>query len=221
MSNVLNNPTYLVLFIIAIVALVIATLYIAIPFLVKKGYPVVKYLQEAETGLVQIKSTLDLVGKVAPIPYNVILDKVLDLSAMAVNGMEQLYIKGQVDIQSRKPLAVQYVHQGLALMKIDATPDIDKLIDLAIEGAVYLLPKTHEDNIEAKPAPDKVDAVKTQMISDMHSDILATDAAAVIASGSPSPSPVNIHIYTNGTNSPTILATETSDKLNSNEIGLQ
>lgn len=76
-----------------------------------------------------------------------VVDEILKAAKTGANSAEQLYLtNNNVD---RKAQARDYVHNTLSTLKITLTPEILKIIDGAIEEAVFLLPTTKT----ADPAP--------------------------------------------------------------------
>ena len=67
------------------------------------------------------------------------MDKVLTAANVGVGQAEQLYNIGQLEPGERKDAARQYVTQAVALMGVEVTPEVTKLIDGAIEAEVLNL----------------------------------------------------------------------------------
>lgn len=61
------------------------------------------------------------------------------------DSAEQLYKTSQIPEEQRKAEATQLVYICLQAAGVDVTEDMKRIIDGAIEAAVYALPKTHEE----------------------------------------------------------------------------
>ena len=137
------NGLEIVIFIIAIVALIFGVCGFVLPMLNKKGIDTGKVLDNTDKGLEIADNAVDTVKAIAPdIPYINIVDKVIEYAQVAVKKAEQLYKANQSGGDTRKAEAVQLVKDCLTAAKIETTPDLEKIIDGAVESAVYALPKT-------------------------------------------------------------------------------
>lgn len=75
-----------------------------------------------------------------------IIEAILDLADTGVNAAERLYKTATIDKSLRQAEATDFVLNALAAAGVEVTPEIKKVIDGAIVGAVELLPKTHDDS---------------------------------------------------------------------------
>lgn len=106
-------------------------------FLKKKGINVSTGIKEAGV-IVEDAGTIIKAGKSLN-PNNDILN-VLDiidtLATKAVKAVEQLYISSQLNADQRKVKAKEIIQSGLKFAGIKETPEIDTLIDAAIEQTI-------------------------------------------------------------------------------------
>lgn len=137
------NGLEIVLFIVTIVAVIFGVCGFVLPQLTKKGIDTGKVLDTTDKGLEIADNAVDTVKAIAPdIPYINIVDKVIEYAQIGVKKAEQMYKANQGGDDTRKTEAVQLVTDCLTAAKINITPDLKKIIDGAVESAVYTLPKT-------------------------------------------------------------------------------
>ena len=74
-------------------------------------------------------------------PALTIIETVLDL---AVNAAEKLYKTATIGKDDRYQSATEFVTDALKTAGVEITPEIEKVIEGAITGAVEMLPKTHD-----------------------------------------------------------------------------
>jgi hypothetical protein len=141
----LSNPYVIFGIVLFVVILVVGIVYLAIPYLIKKGYPIDKYLAKADKGLDSIQDTVSTVSKVVPIPYIDLIEKIFTYADISVHSVEQLYKIGKIDKDARKEEAKDYINNALTLIGVEITPELEKVIEGAIQGTVSLLPKTHTE----------------------------------------------------------------------------
>ena len=138
------NQLVILALILVIVAMVFVVCMLIFPLLRKKGVDTEKVLDKTDKGLEIADNAVDAVKTLAPAtPYISVIDKIIEYAQVAVKKAEQLYKANQGGTDTRKTEAVQLVKDCLTAAKIDITPDIEKIIDGAVESAVYALPKTH------------------------------------------------------------------------------
>ena len=74
------------------------------------------------------------------------LDKLFDYANRAVEYAEQLYKANEIGAAERKAAAREFTLLCLKELRIEVTDELLSIIDGAIDGAVLLLPKTHDAN---------------------------------------------------------------------------
>lgn len=77
-----------------------------------------------------------------------ILDAIFGTAKWGVNQAEQLYKTSQIGKEERKDEATKFIKESLAIAGIEITPELEKVIEGAVEGATALLPRTHDENGE-------------------------------------------------------------------------
>ena len=73
------------------------------------------------------------------------MDKVLGYAMEAVLAAEQMYKASQIPGEERKQSAAELVYKFLEAAGVEVDEDMKRIVDGAIEAAVYGLPKTHEE----------------------------------------------------------------------------
>jgi len=127
----------IVLIVLVFVGIVIA---IILPYLKKRGVDVSMIIDQTKKSLDTVNKTLDLIKPFTEDSEIVdAFDKILTAANVGVGQAEQLYNIGQLEPGERKDAARQYVTQAVALMGVAVTPEVEKLIDGAIEAEVLEL----------------------------------------------------------------------------------
>jgi len=128
------------LVIIGAVFIVVIAAGLLAQYLKRKGVDV-------DAALEKMKKTLDNVSGICEtlLPFltdsqgEAAVEKLLDLACVAVANAEQLYHVGSLKPDERKDAARTYVKEALELVGIKVTPQIERLIDGAIEAEVLEL----------------------------------------------------------------------------------
>ena len=128
--------------VVIITMLIVLVMAIGLPIVYSKfGYnyeSVMKVLQNVLNILSNLNKNMDY-------EHKDIMQLIIDYCRLAVEYAEQLYIKGDIDIDDRKNKAVEYVEKSLALQNIEITEQIKNIIDATIEASVFILPSTHSE----------------------------------------------------------------------------
>lgn len=137
----MNSVTLLiVVIVIVIVAAVLAVAFLLVPYLKKKNIPVAEYLNKAEIALQRVDSIFDTVKPFLPGgPTIELIDKILKWAQVGVDNAEQLYYIGEIEKTKRKDEARSYVLNALQIAGISITPELERVIDGAIEAGVLAL----------------------------------------------------------------------------------
>ena len=137
----LDTNTLAVLALVVGIAIgVVAMLSIELPYVKKKGIDIEKYLNKVNDTVVKIDQVFNTIKPFLPnVPAIGIVDKVLEYAKLGVNKAEQLYHIGQIQANQRKEEAKSFIFDALKLAKIDITPELEKVIDGAIEASVMAL----------------------------------------------------------------------------------
>ena len=144
MNIVLNNPVLLLVAAVIFAVLVALCILWLLPALIKRGVDVSGTIKKADMAISALDTLTDTVKALFPdTPGIDLIDKILVYAQKAVDSAEQLYKSSQIPENQRKAEATQLVYICLQEAGVDVTEDMKKIIDGAIEAAVYALPKTH------------------------------------------------------------------------------
>lgn len=112
-------------------------------------------LEKVGAGITYAQSVAAAVTPFLPAPSRAVANKVLSIAQKAVQHVEATY-KAAISTDpnaadTRKVEATSLIKSALALEGIADTPEVDKLIDVAISLLVLALPKTHtvSENVAA------------------------------------------------------------------------
>ena len=134
------------LLIIGCVFVTMSIMMYLIPYLQKKGWNIGGYLGSAATITKLINSIIDAIKPyITPNSTFDLVEKIFEITEKAVTFAEQAYKDAQCEADQRKSVARKYTIDCLKLAGIEVTEDIEKLIDGALEAAVFVLPKTHDE----------------------------------------------------------------------------
>lgn len=127
---------------IVLATLLFAALVLAfvLPYLKRQGVDVGNILDSAKDALFTVNKTLDTIRPFLPAtPGLALFDKILAAASVGVGNAEQLYHVGKLEAGERKKEAHEYIITTLKLVGIEITPEVEKLIDGAIEAEVLNL----------------------------------------------------------------------------------
>lgn len=147
---------------------VVGTVIGAIPYLTKKGINVQGTLSNVDKGLTAADSVLSVASEL--LPSNTIVNalKIVDKYAhVGVNQAEQLYLTSQLPMDQRNAKAKETIYAALTAANIVVTPEIEKIIDGAIETEVLALKTPEQKNnselAQAKQQVTLLQAANTQL----------------------------------------------------------
>lgn len=144
MDIVLNNPVLLLVAAVIFAVSVAFCILWLLPALIKRGVDVSGTIKKADMAISALDTLTDTVKALFPdTPGIDLIDKILVYAQKAVDSAEQLYKSSQIPESQRKAEATKLVYICLQEAGVDVTEDMKKIIDGAIEAAVYALPKTH------------------------------------------------------------------------------
>lgn len=133
----------ILLLVLGIVGGMVLMAAVLIPLLKKKGIDTDKVIDAAQTGLKTADSIVDGVQAALPdLPGIKIVHEIIELASKGADAAEQMKKSSQIESGQRKATAIQLVKDCLTAANIEITPDIEKIIDGAVEAAVFALPKT-------------------------------------------------------------------------------
>ena len=141
----MNNATILLVVLAAVLA-VFGGLAVVIPRLVKKGIDISGVLVGTGTGLETADTVVDTLQEFFPdVPAFALIDKVIGWAQKAAEAAEQLYKTSKIEEAQRKDEATRLVYEFIAAAGVELDGDMKKIVDGAIEAAVFALPKTHTE----------------------------------------------------------------------------
>ena len=106
----------------------------------RRGTKMEDVLRQSQSALRMFTSTLETVKPfLTEVKGADVLDRILGTAHTAVGNAEQLYTIGQLEAGERKDAARKYMIDSLALAGVVLTPEIERLIDGAIEAEVLEL----------------------------------------------------------------------------------
>lgn len=73
------------------------------------------------------------------------IDRVIGWAQKAAEAAEQLYKTSKIEEAQRKDEATRLVYEFIAAAGVELDGDMKKIVDGAIEAAVFALPKTHTE----------------------------------------------------------------------------
>ena len=140
MLDLTNNPLVLIIVLLIFVVAIVAVITIAIPFLIKKDINIQAYLKQAETILNTAEDITNTVGGILPATPAISILKILEVwASKAVGGAEQLYVSSQLPADQRNAKAKEIVYAALKIAGVIVTPELETLINGAIEESVLVL----------------------------------------------------------------------------------
>lgn len=160
----LSNSLTIVCAVLVIITCVVVLVNVGIPALTKKGVDLDKYIKTADAvvdkagALIQASDSL--------LPNNPIVNTVKIIEKWAKVGVdyaEQLYNTSKLDKEARNDKAKEQVYAVLKLLGVETTPEIDKIIDGAIEAEVLALGHTPVDIKQYQEAQQQLQAQNTQL----------------------------------------------------------
>lgn len=140
MSDILSNSMAIVCAVIFITTIVTIGINIGIPALKNRGVDVKEYIDGADTVIKKANTIIEATDSILPNNPIVNTIKVVEKWArIGVNYAEQLYNTSKLEKEERNDKAKEQVYTVLEMLHIERTPEIDKIIDGAIEAEVLVL----------------------------------------------------------------------------------
>lgn len=140
------NNAIILLVVLAAVLAVFGGLAVVIPRLVKKGIDISGVLVGTGTVLETADTVVDTLQEFFPdVPAFALIDKVIGWAQKGAEAAEQLYKTSKIEEAQRKDEATRLVYEFIAAAGVELDGDMKKIVDGAIEAAVFALPKTHTE----------------------------------------------------------------------------
>ena len=140
------NNAIILLVVLAAVLAVFGGLAVVIPRLVKKGIDISGVLVGTGTVLETADTVVDTLQEFFPdVPAFALIDKVIGWAQKGAEAAEQLYKTSKIEEAQRKDEATRLVYEFIAAAGGELDSNMKKIVDGAIEAAVFALPKTHTE----------------------------------------------------------------------------
>ena len=144
------NSIETLLLVIAIIAFAGFAAAVFFPWLKKKGIDVGAVLVQVKDALTVVDDVMDAIKPfLASFDGMEVYDNIMAIAKDAVTNVEQLYQSSQLPPEQRKETAKQYVKDSLALLGVEVTEEIERVIEGAIECEVFEFKKLY--GLAAKP----------------------------------------------------------------------
>ena len=141
----MNNNLETLLIVFAVIAAVGLILAFVLPFLNRRGVDVPAILEQAKDLVNTGSQVFDTVKPFLPESVGLgTFDKILGAVHVGVGQAEQLYNIGELPKEERKAAAREYIIDTLNLMNVEVSPEVERVIDGAIEAEVLGL-KSHDN----------------------------------------------------------------------------
>lgn len=141
-----TNNAIILLVVLAAVLAVFGGLAVVIPRLVKKGIDISGVLVGTGTVLETADTVVDTLQEFFPdVPAFALIDKVIGWAQKGAEAAEQLYKTSKIEEAQRKDEATRLVYEFIAAAGVELDSNMKKIVDGAIEAAVFALPKTHTE----------------------------------------------------------------------------
>lgn len=140
------NNAIILLVVLAAVLAVFGGLAVVIPRLVKKGIDLSGVLVGTGKVLDTTETVVDTLQEFFPeVPAFALIDKVIGWAQKGAEAAEQLYKTSKIEEAQRKDEATRLVYEFIAAAGVELDSNMKKIVDGAIEAAVFALPKTHTE----------------------------------------------------------------------------
>ena len=140
------NNAMILLVVLAAVLAVFGGLAVVIPRLVKKGIDISGVLVGTGKVLDTTETVVDTLQEFFPeVPAFALIDKVIGWAQKGAEAAEQLYKTSKIEEAQRKDEATRLVYEFIAAAGVELDSNMKKIVDGAIEAAVFALPKTHTE----------------------------------------------------------------------------
>lgn len=137
------NTVQILLIVLAVILFAAIVLAVLLPFLKRKGVAVDSVLEYTKSALATANRTLDMARPfLSDSPGLTLFDKILTAVQVGVGNAEQLYHVGKLEGEQRNDEARKYILDSLGIIGIEVTPEIERVIDGAIEAEVLNLGHT-------------------------------------------------------------------------------
>ena len=133
------NSLYTLIIVLSILAATGLILCFVLPYIKEHKVEIDAAMKQANHAYTYAQ---DIYGYIKPFLKDAqtsVLDDILSAAHMGVGYAEQLYILGELEGEQRKEAARDYIQDALKTIGIEITPEVELLIDGAIEAEVLQL----------------------------------------------------------------------------------
>ena len=131
------NDTRTLIITIGVIAAVAVMLGFVLPYLKRRGVDIERLIDQTKDALATVNKTLDIVRPF--LTSAEVFDRIIEAAHVGVGNAEQLYHAGKLNAGERNAAARQYIEDSLRLIVIEVTPEVQRVIDGAIEAEVLAL----------------------------------------------------------------------------------
>jgi len=139
-GEIIMNGIETLLIVLAVLAFLSIIVGIVIPLLKRKGVDVDGILGQTKQALSILTEVMNTLRPFLTGVKGVdIVDKIIEASKIGVGNAEQLWHIGKLEAGERNAAAKDYVYEALKFIGVERTPEIELLVDGAIEQCVLEL----------------------------------------------------------------------------------
>lgn len=139
----ITDPWALIVVILSISVCVSLLIYVVVPWVVKKKYPVNDWLALVTSMMKRTETILNIVSKNDADGRHTerlqLYNNIVSITRDAVYAAEQLYKTKELDAKDRKDYAIEYTKRALQTGGIIMSHDIEDLIKDSIESSVMAI----------------------------------------------------------------------------------
>jgi Flp pilus assembly protein CpaB len=167
----MSNEIIAMLTVVGVVVVVFGGIAYLLPYIKDKGVDMSNLVNKAEQVLNGVDSVVSVADTILPNNPTVNFIKTIDKYAkLAVGQAEQLYIKSQLPADQRNAQAKETINLVLKNLNIEVTPDIQKIIDGAIEAEVLAL--GHKSKTEQEKETERISLItQNQQLQQVNSQL--------------------------------------------------
>lgn len=136
----LTNSTTILIATLIIVTTILVTVVVLLPKLIGKGVKLDSYIETVDAVLGTAETITNIASTILPnSPIVNILKLIEKYARISVHQAEQLYLTSKLTADQRNDKAKETIYATIKLLKIEVTPEMEKIIDGIIEAEVLAL----------------------------------------------------------------------------------
>jgi hypothetical protein len=133
----MNTQTALLIIALLLIAFLASNCFFAEAM--KKGWKIGGTLQTADKAVAFADVLVKALSPLFPVVFTNITEKIIGYAKTAVAAAEQLYSAGNLQGEQRKQYAINFITSALKQENCEITPELQQLIDTAVEASVSLV----------------------------------------------------------------------------------